>query len=132
MKTLRLPSFIFLSLLFIGAHIELKNNPENDKSTFKIGPEEQRLVLSVGGGAIFQLIDLDGSESVRIEVRSLGIIGSWITLQGFGLIKSPGTYLKTTQQMYDELGIGIFLWRITDNNNSNHSSDTKLLVIVLL
>lgn len=127
MKTLRSSSFILVLFLILGAYSEDKNSFK--APPFKIAPESQTVSLSIGGGATFHVINLGGCNSVRIEFRLLPF-GAWVTMQGFEAITSPGFYIKSTQEISDLLGLGIFLWRITDNNNINYSSEPNLLIVI--
>ena len=145
MKTRMLCPLFFLILFYTNVYSGFRNKASIDlfnftnisyeigysnKVGFNVGPTEQRIIISLGGNAIFQLFDLDGSQNVRIEAKAFGL-ESWQTIQGFESISSKGTYTKTTQQIYDIFGIGIFLWRVVDNSSFNHASRDNLLIILL-
>jgi hypothetical protein len=68
---------------------------------------------------------------VRIEYKKFLSFGDYQTMQGLGNITSKGTYTKTTSEILDHIGIGIFSWRVSDNNVVNHFSDSKLMIVIL-
>jgi len=106
-----------------------KNFVLPDKAEFIIGPLNQYITISLGGNVIFNLFDLDNSPSVRIEAKVLGI-GTYHTISGFENITSADTYIRRSIEIYNELGFGIFQWRVADNSSINHVSQNMILIIV--
>lgn len=128
MKTLRSSSFFLVLFLILGAYSENKNSLK--APPLKIAPDSQTISLSITDRAIFEVINLGGCESVRIETKTLMGFDAWSTIPGYSNIVTPGIYNIPVPQIFGILGLGIFIWRITDNNNPWYSSETKLLIII--
>lgn len=142
MQTLNIIIFCIFFLNSSLQHSQFPTNfPKNDSdignaldrskiSDFEIGPSEQRISLSVGGNVIFKVGDLDGSSNVRLEYKPIAF-GSFITIPGFGSITSTGIYQKSMIEIQTLFGLGLFVWRATDNDNPNHFSQNNLLIVIL-
>lgn len=128
---------IFLFLFYAKVYPQFTNYSQYvlrsvpNTGGIQIGPENQQIIISIGGMATFQLKNLGGSQSVRIEYKEFLSFGGYQTIQNYGNINSIGTYIKTASEISKQIGIGIFLWRVSDNFNVNHYSDSKLMIVLL-
>lgn len=79
--------------------------------------------FTVSGQVSFNITDMDGATSVKVEVRNQATLDPYQTVTSLGNITTTGNYTRTAQQMYDQFGsYGSFYARLMDNNNSSHYS----------
>jgi len=114
-------------ILAVFSLFYFSNTAMASKAAIEAGPSSQTVDLSSKIDASFNITNLDGASSVRVDLR-MGS-GPFVIVTGLSDITSTDNYSRTAQQMVDQFGYGEGQWKVVDNGQFNHESSLKDLTI---